>query len=72
MKAFLKKHRFWILPAISFITVSYTHLEYMLETEATMMTSRRSNRADVAEWRRRSSSEFISESFSIYVSVDGI
>ena len=44
----------------------------MLETEATIMTSLRSKRAEVAEWRSLSSSELISDSFSIYVSVDGI
>ena len=43
----------------------------MHDTEATMMTSRRSNKAWVAAWRSRSISSFRDESFSIYVSLRG-
>ena len=45
--------------------------ENMQETDATMITSRRSNSADVALWRRRSISSFTEESFSIYISFPG-
>ena len=44
----------------------------MQETLETMMTSRRSDSADVAEWRSLSISSLMAESFSIYVSVVGI
>ena len=44
----------------------------MHDTEDTTITSRRSDRLDVAECRRRSISSFIELSFSIYVSVVGI
>ena len=37
----------------------------MQETEATMITSSRSNRARVAEWRIRSISSLIAEVFSM-------
>jgi hypothetical protein len=37
----------------------------MQDTEATMMTSLRSRRAAVAEWRRRSISSLMEASFSI-------
>ena len=37
----------------------------MQETLATMITSRRPKRAAVAEWRRRSISSLIEESFSM-------
>jgi hypothetical protein len=43
----------------------------MQDTLAMMTTSRRSNRADVAEWRSRSISSLIDESFSMKESVDG-
>ena len=43
---------------------------YMHETLATMMTSRLSERAAVAECLSFSISSLISESYSIYVSVD--
>ena len=43
----------------------------MHETDATMTTSRRANRAAVAACRRRSMSSLIDESFSMYVSDDG-
>jgi len=43
----------------------------MHETLATMITSRRSNKAWVAAWRSRSISSFRDESFSIYVSLRG-
>ena len=43
----------------------------MHETEATMMTSRRSNRACVAACRSRSISSLRDESFSMYVSLRG-
>ena len=36
------------------------------------MTSRRVSRPAVAEWRRRSISSLIEESFSMYVSLDGM
>ena len=38
-------------------------------TEATITTSRRASSAAVAEWRSRSISSLIDESFSMYVSV---
>ena len=41
----------------------------MHETDETTITSRRSDRALVALWRRRSISSLMAESFSIYVSV---
>lgn len=44
----------------------------MHDTDATTMTSRRSNRLDVALWRRRSISSLIELSFSINVSVCGM
>ena len=44
---------------------------YIQETEATIITSRCSNRERVAEFRIRSICSFIAESFSIYVSVFG-
>ena len=44
----------------------------MHETNATTITSRRSNRLEVALWRRRSISSFMALSFSIKVSVCGI
>ena len=37
----------------------------MQETEDTTITSRRSDRLDVAEWRRRSISSFMELSFSM-------
>ncbi len=37
----------------------------MQETDATMITSRRERRFDVAEWRSRSMSSFRDESFSM-------
>ncbi len=37
----------------------------MLETEATTITSLRANSEAVAEWRRRSISSLIAESFSM-------
>ena len=37
----------------------------MQETEATMITSRRESRVEVAEWRSRSMSSFRDESFSM-------
>jgi hypothetical protein len=37
----------------------------MHETDATMITSLRANRDAVAEWRRRSISSLIEESFSM-------
>ena len=40
-------------------------------TELTTMTSRRVIRFMVAEWRSRSTSSLIDESFSMYVSVCG-
>ena len=43
----------------------------MHDTDATMITSRRSNRAWVAAWRSRSISSFRLESFSMYVSDRG-
>ena len=43
----------------------------MHDTDATMITSRRSNRAWVAAWRSRSISSFRLESFSMYVSLRG-
>ncbi len=43
----------------------------MQETLATMMTSRRSNRARVAAWRSLSISSLREESFSMYVSLRG-
>ena len=43
----------------------------MQETEATMITSRRSNSALVARSRRRSISSLMLVSFSMYVSVAG-
>ena len=43
----------------------------MADTLATMTTSRRLSRALVAEWRNRSISSLIDESFSMKVSVDG-
>ena len=43
----------------------------MHETEATMITSRRSNSERVAESRMRSISSLIVDSFSMYVSLDG-
>ena len=43
----------------------------MHETEATMITSRRSNSDRVAEWRMRSISSLREESFSMYVSLRG-
>ena len=43
----------------------------MQETDATTMTSRRDSRLCVAEWRSRSTSSLIEESFSMYVSVCG-
>ena len=44
----------------------------MHDTDATTMTSRRVSRAAVAEWRSRSISSLIEESFSMYVSLDGM
>ena len=44
----------------------------MQETEATIITSLVSNKESVAECRSLSISSFMEESFSIYVSVDGI
>ncbi len=44
----------------------------MHDTDDTMITSRLSLSAEVAEWRRRSISSLMAESFSIYVSVEGI
>ena len=44
----------------------------MHETDATTMTSRRVSSPAVAEWRRRSISSLIEESFSMYVSLDGM
>ena len=44
----------------------------MHETEATMITSRRSSTACVAECRSRSISSLMAESFSMNVSVDGM
>ena len=44
----------------------------MHETDATIITSLVSNNERVAEWRSLSISSFIDESFSIYVSEDGI
>ena len=41
------------------------------ETDATTMTSFRSNKELVAEWRSLSISSLILESFSIYVSLEG-
>jgi len=41
----------------------------MHETEDTTTTSRRDSSADVAEWRNRSTSSLMEESFSMYVSV---
>jgi hypothetical protein len=41
-------------------------------TEATTMTSRRVSSPAVAEWRSRSISSLIDESFSMYVSLDGM
>ena len=43
----------------------------MQETLATITTSRRVCSAEVAEWRSRSISSLIDESFSMYVSVWG-
>ncbi len=43
----------------------------MHDTDATMITSRRSNRAWVAAWRSRSISSFRLLSFSMYVSERG-
>ena len=43
----------------------------MHETLATINTSRRVRSAAVAEWRSRSISSLIDESFSMYVSVCG-
>ena len=43
----------------------------MHDTEATMITSRRSNSAWVAAWRSRSISSLRLESFSMYVSLRG-
>ena len=43
----------------------------MHDTDATMITSRRSNSARVALWRSRSISSFRDESFSMYVSDRG-
>lgn len=40
----------------------------MHETEATTITSRRVSSEFVAEWRSRSTSSLIEESFSMYVS----
>ena len=45
---------------------------YMHETEATIITSLVSNNDNVAECLNLSISSFIEESFSIYVSVEGI
>ena len=44
----------------------------MQDTLATIMTSRRSNSELVAEWRSLSISSLMLESFSIYVSEDGM
>ena len=44
----------------------------MQETEATIITSFLSNKAKVAECLNLSISSFIEESFSIYVSEDGM
>ena len=44
----------------------------MHDTLATTMTSRRASSADVALWRRRSISSLMLESFSMYVSLDGM
>ncbi len=41
-------------------------------TDATTMTSRRVNKADVAEWRRRSISSLTELSFSMYVSLEAM
>ena len=43
----------------------------MHDTEATTITSRRANSALVAEWRSRSISSLIDESFSMYRSWAG-
>ena len=43
----------------------------MHDTDATMSESRRVSSAYVAAWRMRSISSLMSESFSMYVSVDG-
>ena len=43
----------------------------MQETVATTITSRRVSRAFVAEWRSRSTSSLMEESFSMKVSVCG-
>ncbi len=43
----------------------------MHETDATMMTSSRVRSECVAEWRMRSISSLMLESFSMYVSDDG-
>jgi hypothetical protein len=43
----------------------------MLDTLATITTSRRANRAAVAAWRRRSISWLMAESFSMYRSLLG-
>ena len=45
--------------------------QFIGETLATMMTSRRVNSAWVAEWRSLSISSLMAESFSMYVSVVG-
>jgi len=44
----------------------------MQDTDETTITSRRSNRLDVAEWRRRSISSLMEASFSMNVSVCGM
>ena len=44
----------------------------MQETDATMMTSLRVTRLDVAAWRRRSMSSLTTASFSMYVSDCGM
>jgi hypothetical protein len=44
----------------------------MHDTDATTITSRRVSRAAVAEWRKRSISSLIDESFSMYVSLDAM
>jgi len=44
----------------------------MHDTDATMIVSRRVNSDCVAEWRSRSISSLIEESFSMYVSLDAM
>jgi hypothetical protein len=44
----------------------------MHDTDATTITSGRVSSADDAEWRRRSISSLIDESFSMYVSLEGM